>query len=90
MVNVILSHEVKDFSNWKKGFDEGEPLRTKVGVKVNGVYTSFDNSNLITLNLEFPSVEAVNGFMANPELKAAMEQAGVISVPDVKILKKVE
>ena len=90
MVNVILTHEVKDFSIWKKGFDEGEPLRKKAGVKVNGVYTSFDNANFITLNLEFPGVKTVNEFMSNPELKASMEQAGVVSVPEVKILKKVQ
>jgi len=37
---------------------------------------------------EAPSVEAIKTFMANPELKAAMESGGVIGMPDVKILSK--
>jgi hypothetical protein len=34
-------------------------------------------------------VEAIRSFMANPELKAAMERGGVIGIPDVKILNKI-
>jgi hypothetical protein len=88
MVNVILTHEVKSFSDWKKGFDEGEPMRAQAGVKTSGVYASVDNPNLVTVIAEFPSVEVVNGFMNNPELQAGMEKAGVIGKPEVKILKK--
>ena len=86
MVTVILSHEVKDFSTWKKIFDEGEGLRSGTGVKTNGVYTAADNPNVVTVITEFPSAEAVQGFLNNPQLKATMEQAGVVGKPDVKIL----
>jgi len=34
-------------------------------------------------------LEAVNSFISNPELKASMEQGGVIGIPDVKILNKI-
>jgi hypothetical protein len=89
MVNVILSHEVKDFSVWKNSFNEGESLRVKSGVKTTGVYASVDNPNHITITTEFPNVDAVHGFINNPELKANMEKAGVIGKPDIKILNKV-
>lgn len=88
MIKVILSHEVKDLAEWKKGFDAGEPMRVEAGVKTLGVYTSVSNPNHVTISTEFPSIEAVNGFMANPELKAGMEKAGVIGAPEVKILNK--
>lgn len=89
MIKVILSHEVKDFSTWKKGFDSGEPLRTEAGVTTVGVYTSVTNPNHVTVTTEFPSYEAVKGFFSNPALKSDMEKAGVISEPEVKILNKV-
>jgi hypothetical protein len=89
MVNVILSHEVQDFSQWKKTFNEGEHLRSQSGVITTGVYSSVDNSNHVTVTTEFPSLEAVHGFLANPELKANMEKAGIIGKPDIKILNKV-
>ena len=88
MVTVIISHECKNYSDWKKAFDADEVNRLKVGFKIAGVYHSVDNANKITIIGEAPSVEAINGFMTNPALKAAMEKGGVIGMPDVKILNK--
>lgn len=88
MATVILSHEVSDFAQWKKGFDEGETMRAAAGVQTHGVYNSVENPNHVTVITEFPSVEAVHGFLANPQLKADMESAGVIGAPEIKILSK--
>jgi hypothetical protein len=89
MVTVIISHECKNYSDWRKVFDADEVNRSKAGFKSTGVYHSVDNANKITIIGEAPSVEAINGFMANPELKVAMEKGGVIGMPDVKILSKI-
>lgn len=88
MIHVILTHEVKDFAAWKKVYEEGEPLRAKSGMKMTGVYTSVENPNQVTLTGECASIEVMNSFMSQPELKADMEKAGVISAPEVKFLKK--
>jgi quinol monooxygenase YgiN len=88
MVTVILSHEVKDFAQWKTGFDSHETTRAAAGVKTTGVYTSVDNPNMVTVTTEFPSAEAVHGFVNSPDLKAAMEKGGVIGAPEVKILNR--
>jgi hypothetical protein len=89
MVTVIISHECKNYPDWRKVFDADEKNRSKAGFKSTGVYHSVDNSNKITIIGEAPSIEAIKGFMSNPELKLAMEKGGVIGVPDVKILNKV-
>lgn len=89
MTTVIISHEVRNYSDWKKVYDADEVNRTKAGFKVTGLYHSVDNSNMITLVGEAPSVDAVKSFMANPELKAAMEKGGVLGMPDVRMLNKV-
>jgi len=89
MVTVIVSHECKNYSNWRKVFDADEVNRSKAGFKSMVVYHSVDNANKITIIGEAPSVEAIKSFMSNPELKAAMERGGVIGIPDVKILNKV-
>jgi hypothetical protein len=88
MVTVIVSHECKNYSIWRKVFDANEVNRSKAGFKGMAVYHSVDNANKITIIGEAPSTEAVNGFMSNPEVKAAMEKGGVIGMPDVKILNK--
>jgi len=89
MVTVIISHECKNYSDWRKVFDADEVNRSKAGFKNTAVYHSVDSANNITIIGEAPSVEAINGFMANPELKVAMEKGGVIGMPEVKILSKV-
>ena len=89
MVNVFLSHQVADFAAWEKVFKEGEALRVKHGVKTLGVYQGVEKTNDVTVVTEFPSMEAVNGFLSSPALKADMENAGVVSMPEIKIMKKV-
>ena len=89
MVTVIITHECKNYSDWRIVFDADEVNRSKAGFKIIALYHSVDNSNKITIIGEAPDLEAINGFMANPELKAAMEKGGVIGKPDVKILSKI-
>ena len=88
MVDVMITHEVKDFSKWKKGFTGEHSSRPGANVKVRGVYHSVENPNMITVMAEFPNVAAVHGFMQNPALKAALERGGVVGHPEVKILNK--
>jgi len=63
MVTVIISHECKNYSDWRKVFDADEVNRSKAGFKSTGVYHSADNANKITIIGEAPSVEAIKGFM---------------------------
>ena len=88
MVTVILTHQVQDYANWKNGFDAGELLRSQNGITVSGVYTSVDDPNKVTIVTEFPAVEAVHGFLNNPQLKEDMQKAGIVGAPEIKILKK--
>lgn len=85
---MIMTHEVKDFAAWKKGFDAGKGVRSNAGVTIEDVYHSIDDPNLVTVIGEAPSALVANAFLKSDELKRAMEKAGVISNPEVKILKK--
>lgn len=85
-VTMVISHEVKDYATWRKGFDADKPNRDKGGINIIGVYSSVDNPNMVTVIGEAPSAEAAKGMTSSPELKAAMERAGVISKPEFKIL----
>ena len=89
MKTVIVSHEVKNYSEWRKLYDDDESNRSQAGFKVSGVYRSADNPNKISIIGEVPSEEAINKFMTNPDLKKTMEKAGVLGMPNVKILDKV-
>jgi hypothetical protein len=85
-VGLHVTHEVKNYADWKVGFDSDETNRAAIGVKITGVYTAHDNENLVTITSEVPSVEAAQGFINNPMMKETMEKAGVISAPQISIV----
>lgn len=85
-VVVIVTHEVKDYSSWRKGYDADEPNRKKAGFKVSGVYADVNNPNMVSIVGEFPNAAAAEAFTSSPKLKEVMEKAGVIGKPDVKML----
>jgi hypothetical protein len=87
-VLVVITHEVKDYAAWRKGYDADGPNRKKGGFKVQGVYADVNNPNMITIVGEFPSAAAAEAFAGSPQLKEAMDKAGVIGKPDVKVLTR--
>ena len=89
MVTLIVTHEVKNFSEWKKGYENDGINRQQAGIKDVAIFTSATNPNMVTIIMEAPSMELVNGLMGDAKFQEAMENAGVISVPEVKILNKV-
>jgi len=85
LVNTI-THSVKDYSAWKLEYDAGEELRKNAGIHDNVILRSLSDENSITVLGSSSSAAKLYEFMSNPDLKAAMEKAGVISKPEVKIL----
>lgn len=86
---LIVSHEVKNFDTWKTAFDAGETTRAQFGVTIKGVYRSPENENWITVISEAPSPEAAKSLITDPTLRTSMENSGVISTPEFKILASV-
>lgn len=85
---MIMTHEVKDFAAWKKGFEAGKNVRANAGITIEDVYQSVENPNLVTVIGEAPSAKVAKSFIKSDELKTAMEKAGVLSNPAIQILKK--
>ncbi len=89
MLTVIGSHEVKNFTDWKKAFDADETSRAQAGIKTIGVYKSVEKPNDVTFILEAPSAEIINGMMSSPKFQETMKNAGVINEPTIKLLNGV-
>jgi len=82
-VRLFVRHEVNDYAAWRKAYNEFDKTRRKLGVTAQAVYQSTDNPNDVTVTHDFKSVDKAKAFAASPELKAAMEKAGVKSAPQV-------
>jgi quinol monooxygenase YgiN len=82
-VRVFIRHEISDYAAWKKAYDDFGPTRKKLGVIAHEVYRSVDNPNDVTIMNDFKTLQKAKAFAASPELKAAMQQAGITGTPQV-------
>ncbi|HEX2733666.1 MAG TPA: hypothetical protein VHM70_18780 [Polyangiaceae bacterium] len=87
---VVVSHEVADFDAWRSAFEGHAPARRKAGILASHYNRSLDNPNLVIVYLAAASHDVIERFMANPELKATMQRAGVTSVPRVLAVTPLE
>jgi len=74
-VRMFVRHEVADYVAWRKAYDALDAKWRELGVTSRAVYRSIDNTNDVTLVLDFRSADKAMAFA--PDLKAAMEKAGV-------------
>ena len=89
MVTAIIQHEVENFTEWKKVFDQDVPNLVNAGVKLLGVYTSVQNPNDVTLIFEAPNAGIYDVLMSDPKRQAEIRRGGVIGTPDATFLNKV-
>lgn len=82
-VRMFVRHEVADYGVWRKAFDSFAPMQKKQGIIYKAVYQSTDDPNDVTVIHDFHSLEKAKAFAASPELKAAMEKAGVKGAPQI-------
>jgi len=82
-VHMFIRHEVADYAKWRKVYDGFSAMQKKMGVVAQAVYQSVDNPNDVTVTHDFHSLEQAKAFSASPELKGAMEKAGVKGAPQI-------
>ena len=87
MARIFLTHKVKDYDQWREGYDADRERRQAAGLKEGGHFHSGDdrNSFLIVWDTEVGVAEAndmVTGMLADESLAKLMEEAGVLEKPD--------
>ena len=89
MVTAIIQHEVNDFTEWKKVFDQDVPNLAKAGVKLLGVYASVKNPNDVTMIFEAPNAAIYDVLMSDTTRQAEIKRGGVIGAPNATFLNRV-
>ncbi len=88
MVHVLLNHKVRDYDHWKPYFDKDAVNRLKAGIRVAKLFRSMEDPNDISILFTVDNIESFNNFLKSPDLKKIMEEGGVISMPEVKMLQE--
>lgn len=88
MASMLIQAQAKDFVTWKKVFDSFAGLRSSKGGISSQIFNDASDSNNITVIIKWDSLANAQKFGRSPELKAAMEKAGVVGQPNVFFLNE--
>lgn len=80
-ITATVRHQVRDYDQWRPAFDGHRSVREQHGCTEEAVYRGADDPNSICIVMQFPSRDAVLGFLSDPSLKTTMDSAGVVSEP---------
>jgi len=90
MAYLIVHHSVEDYAKWKPVFDEHAASRKASGSKGGHLFRNPDNPNELFILFEWDDLERARQFTRSDDLREAMQRAGVVGMPDLHFLEKVE
>jgi hypothetical protein len=88
MAYMFVRHKVKDYEAWKSVFDSVSDLRRRNGEKAYQILRQDNGSSEIFAMFKWDSMDNARKYASSPELKAAMERAGVVGKPDIYFLEE--
>ncbi len=83
MITTFVKHKVSDYDGWKAVYDKFVPYAKTNGVVDESVYRDPNSPDDVIVTHKFRNIESANKFFNSFELKSAMEDAGVASVPEI-------
>jgi hypothetical protein len=85
MTTFVVQLTIADYAKWRPGFDKGQPMRENGAVKSETVrvYRDADNPKEVIVFGESSDPVKTGVVLASQEMKAAMQQSGVICPPKV-------
>jgi len=85
---MLVQHSVKDYAAWKSVFDSKSDLRRRNGEKSYQILRQENGSNEVVALFEWDSLDNARKYSSSPELREAMERAGVMGKPEIYFLEE--
>lgn len=80
---MIITHSVADFDSWLTGYNAADELRSTNGITGHAANQMIDDPSTVLIYHQAESFDTLRSFLSNPDLQAAMKEAGVTSEPQV-------
>jgi heme-degrading monooxygenase HmoA len=90
MIYLLVHHKAEDYEKWKHVYDEHEASRKAAGSLGGRLLRNMNDGNEVVIITSWPDSERAQAFATSPDLRAAMQRAGVLGVPEVLFLEEVE
>jgi heme-degrading monooxygenase HmoA len=88
MAYMFVRHSVEDYQAWKSVFDSVGDLRRRNGEKSYQILRQDNGSNNLVALFEWDNLDNARKYAASPELKEAMQRAGVTGKPEILFLEE--
>jgi quinol monooxygenase YgiN len=82
-VSLVL-HRVADYDAWRKVYDSVADMQNNGGVTQQSVHRMAGDPDNVLVICHFGDVETAKAFFASPDLKDAMQRAGVQGEPRIE------
>jgi hypothetical protein len=77
MTTLLIRHRVADYDAWKQVYDSVGEMQRDGGVRLDRVWRSADDPNVVVVEHDFDSRQAAKEFMDRSDLREAMTRGGV-------------
>ncbi len=86
MAHMLIKHHVQDYARWRAVFDDKADLRIENGETYAHVFRNADDPDNVVIMFRWDTLEHARRYAQDPRLKAAMQEAGVMGLPEVIFL----
>ena len=87
MSKLVVELRIGDYAKWRSVFDKNKPLRDAAGFKNIRIYRNADDVNDVVLLGETSDMRKLRKALTAPELRTAMQEAGVVGQPMVHVIR---
>ena len=77
---------IGDYAKWRPVFYKHKPLRDKAGLMNVRIYRDADNSKELIIWSETSDVAKAREALNGPEIRSAMQEAGVVGPPKILVM----
>jgi len=86
MPTLAVQVTIGDYAKWRPIFNKNKPLRDRAGLRNVRVYRDADNPQQLIVWSETSDTAKAREVLSSPEVRNAMQEAGVVGPPKVHVL----
>lgn len=83
MIRMFIRHDVDDYQQWRKAYDDFDEERRGMGVTGDAVFVGTGDDKDVTVWHDFDSLESAQAFAGSDRLREVMAGAGVAGQPQI-------
>ena len=83
---LLVRHKVREFSEWKRGYDAHLPKRSEAGLTEKYLLRGAQDPNEVIMLFEARDLNHAKAFAESADLKETMQKVGVMDKPDIYFL----